>query len=84
MTDSSTRQGFLPMRLYNSSISDATPVRYPAGVQGPLPVTRWEVLTQTANQCQATAAALNLPLLPANTLVAQRFRQITDYLGIVR
>ena len=71
------------MRLYNASLPDGAPVRYPAGVQGPLPVTRWDVLTQTANQCRVTAAALSLPPLPANVAAAQRIRQIADYLGII-
>ena len=36
----------------------------------------------SADQCWATAAALNLPPLPANTLVAHHVDQIAEYMGI--
>ena len=71
------------MRLYNASLPNRGLVQYPAGVPGQLPVTRWDLLTQSANQCRVIATALGLPPLLANVTVAQRIAQIADYLGII-
>ncbi|PWW72162.1 hypothetical protein C7212DRAFT_366754 [Tuber magnatum] len=67
-------QQLLPIRLHNSAVSSRAPLRYPVGipVAPPLPPTRHALLHMTGNQCQAVAAPLGLPHLPAAATVAQR------------
>ncbi|KAN0126673.1 hypothetical protein V8E52_000313, partial [Russula decolorans] len=76
-------EDFLPIKLYNSSASMDCPLQYPpaVAVERPMPNTKSELLDLTVAQCINVAGTLGLAHLGAGATVADRRKQISDYLG---
>ncbi|KAI5809501.1 hypothetical protein DFH27DRAFT_649096 [Peziza echinospora] len=77
-------QALLPTKLFNAGAGEHEPLIFPPGVAvtyPTLPVNRRELSNMTIAECQAAAAHLGLPALHQNAVVADRRRQIAEFLG---
>ncbi|RPB13387.1 hypothetical protein P167DRAFT_535093 [Morchella conica CCBAS932] len=73
----------LPLRLFNSSLSESAEIRYPPGFNGvPFARNRFELNSYSKANCQALIQNLGLQPVPPESPVAVFRIRIADHLGV--